>query len=159
MQNVFFYDYKFGCGERHGIDPKKFLAFKMPVWGGKWWTKPNFCGEIETKSVMLVSVWLLYWLGFRTVFLLGTDFKMRPEEPYAFEHEASAGYAASNNTTFNGMRKWFRELRPEFERMGLRIYNCTPKTRLREFPRISLEKAGNAMLEGFPPEGTTKGLY
>lgn len=137
MSNIWFYRVKFGNGEGNTLDPSTFFTFPRPTWGGRWGKN----SRSETKSVMLVALWMLYWMGFRTVFLVGCDFRMRPGAEYAFESEVGTGYIAGNNTTYNRLREWFEKI--PFAESGMRVYQCTPNSKLTVFPYISLEDAAD----------------
>lgn len=110
------------------------------------------------RSVMLVALRMLYWLGFRTVFLLGADFHYRPEKTYAFPGcNKDASSCGSNNNTMHVLNQWFLKLRPEFERRGFRVYNATPGSRLTAFDLVEFSQAVEKVAWQKPLE--TRGLY
>lgn len=130
---AFFIDYS--CG----FTAESFLTKPKPAWLAKWQDGRK---NHEKKSVMLIAIRMLYWLGFRRVYLLGADFHYRPKRTYAFEGiDKKAGACGTNNTTMGVLRNWFEVLRPEFERRGFHVYNCTTGSRLTAFDFVDLETA------------------
>lgn len=132
-----------------------FLTKPKPAWECEWRSGKK---KHVKRSVMLVAIRLLYWLGFRTVFLLGADFHYRPEKTYAFPGCDKGDVACgTNNTTMGVLNHWFAELRPEFERRGFRVYNCTPESRLTAFDFVEFPAAVQAV--AYPKPLQTRGLY
>lgn len=147
--STYFFRYSAFCSYENFLDRPK------PVWQVEW--KDDRKRYVK-RSVMLVAMRMLYWLGFRTVFLLGADFHYRPEKTYAFEGcNKASGACGTNNTTMGVLRNWFEKLRPEFERRGFRVYNCTPESRLTAFDFVEFERAIEAVAWTKPLE--TRGLY
>ena len=121
-------------------NPAAFLKQPSPTWGST--SKENDPeGKHYHKSVMLVALRLCYWLGFRRVYLLGCDFKQKTGNAYAFDQDATAGRAGSNNRLYGWLNRRFNELQPYFMMHGFEVFNCTPGGRLLSFPRLPLEKA------------------
>lgn len=125
-----------------------FLTRSKPTWGNE-----------EARSVMLIALRLLIWMGVRRIFLIGADFHMRPERQYAFDERRDEPSCDSNNETYRVLDRWFAELRPHLEAAGIDIYNCTPGSHLTAFEFVSLERALESALENFPIEIETRGLY
>lgn len=114
------------------------------------------------RSVMLVAIRLLYYLGIRTVFLLGCDFYMDEKNRYHFEQDRSKSAQDNNNSTYDKMQKRFAQLKPIFEEKKFFIYNCNPKSRLTVFPYIDFATAFKLSIENMPINITnerTIGLY
>lgn len=152
------------------------LARKMPnVWfynRGDAWDFDSFlerpyamwCTTIDgkdhiKKSVMLVAIRLLHWLGFRNVYLIGCDFWMTREKQYAYPATKGDGAFRSNNKAYRAINETFVQLRPHFEASGFRVYNATPGGRLDAFERVTLDQAVDACLATFPKEIDVAGLY
>lgn len=93
------------------------------------------------KSVMMAALRILYWLGFRNVYLLGCDFAMSPDKGYAFDQPTDAIRRWENNRSFDDLNKTFGMLRPVFEKHSFKVYNCTPGGDLTTLPRLTLEAA------------------
>ncbi len=129
-----------------------------------WSTCPK-CGAKDrwgSRSVMLVAVRLLYALGVRTVFLAGCDFKMAEGvSNYAFEQERAPGSVKGNNSTYRMMNLRFQQLRPVFEKAGLKVYNTNAKSGLKAFDYVPYNEAIQFCLKDFPNVETerTAGLY
>jgi hypothetical protein len=114
------------------------------------------------RSVMLVAVRLLYYLGIRKIFLLGCDFKMDANNKYHFDQDRTTGSQKGNNESYEKLDKWFKELKPEFEKNGLEVYNCNDQSGLRAFPFINFDEAFRLATFGFPmnlESERTAGLY
>jgi len=138
-------------------DPANFLTSKLPPWGSdKPETDPE--GKNWHKSVMLSTLWLLHWLGFRRVYLLGCDFKQKPKQPYAFDEHVTVGKCAGNNRLFDWLNRRFTEIAPHCRDRGFAIVNCTPGGYLTAFPRLPFEDAVQIEASRVP-ELRTKGHY
>ena len=147
-----------GYQHTKGWNAETFLDDELPTWGvNSKEMDPD--GHGEHFSIMLVAVWLLYWLGFRTLFLLGCDFRMHERKPYAFEQSYGSASVGSNNSLYAWLRRRFRELAPHFTQRGYRVYNCNPKSRLDAFKRIRFEDGLEMALDGFPAHARTEGHY
>lgn len=134
-------------------EPETFLSQPIPTWS----TTAEF--KSAKKSVMLIALRLLYWLGVRSVYLLGCDFSMGNPESYAFEESKGPSGQRSNNKTYTALNRSFEQLRTLFERHGYRVYNCTDGGGLHAFPRLTLEEAVCRALKAFPAESPVTGLY
>lgn len=149
--NVWFYEHGYG------FDPQTFLTVGRPTWGGDWDTGGGVMRQ--TRSVMLVALRILYWLGVRTVYLAGVDFAMTPEESYAFDEPKDGRACGTNNNTYGILNQWFKQLRSHFEAAGLRVVNVTPGSRLDAFDRLDFGEAIRTATSRVPPATTVKGLY
>ena len=149
MPNVWFYDYMDGW-------PADFLTSTRPTWGTSHSNDPYGKGQ---RSVMLIALRILYWLGIRTVYLIGADFKMTPERPYAFEESKGEPACHSNNKKFARLNQWFAELRPLFEHHGYRVFNASNGGQCEGFPRSTFAEALEQSRQGMPQELKTWGLY
>lgn len=113
------------------------------------------------RSVLLAALRIVYILGFRTVNLLGVDFRMSSVEKYHFEEERTPNSIKCNNETYEKMQGWFKELQPLFLKSGYHVRNCNPKSALEAFPFVDYSQAvtealsnlGNVDLE------QTSGMY
>lgn len=103
-----------------------------------WGNHSDFGGG---RSVMLVSLRLLYILGVRNVYLLGCDFNMSETQKYHFEQDRSKGSINGNNETYVKLIDRFGKLKPIFDSVGFYVYNCNPTSGLKVFPHISVEEA------------------
>jgi hypothetical protein len=118
-------------------------------------------GNKGGRSVMLVAIKLLYYLGVRKIFLLGCDFKMDENSKYHFAQDRSKGSQNGNNSTYEILKSRFTALLPEFEKVGLKIFNCNPDSGLKVFPHIPFEEAINIATNQMPDISVerTEGLY
>jgi len=143
----------FGFNHTKGWNAETFLTDDLPTWGVNS-AEMDPDGKSKNESVMLPTLWLLYWLGFRVVYLLGCDFH-RGDGHYAFDERC----APSNDTLFAWLDRRFSELRPHFRQHGFTVLNCTEGSHLTAFDRISVDHAIEATLETWPETVVTKGQY
>lgn len=114
------------------------------------------------RSVMLVAVRLLFYLGIRRLFLLGCDFKMNDQSKYHFEQDRTKGSMRGNSGTYELLIDRFRQLKPIFDNVGYKVYNCNDQSALTIFPFISFEEAISLATAEMPKDITnerTAGLY
>lgn len=138
------------------FSPNNFLTRDKPTWGTVAKTDPEGRG---TRSCMLPAIRILYWLGIRTIYLLGCDFNMTPDQTYAFDERKDQRACTTNNNTYDRLNRWFRELLPHFAQYGLGVYNCTPGGELHAFPRIDFHEAVQNATAEMPDEMQTRGMY
>jgi hypothetical protein len=114
------------------------------------------------RSVMLVAIRLMYYLGVRNLFLLGCDFHMDENTKYHFEQDRSRGSINGNNSTYKTLIERFTQLKPTFDEVGFNIYNCNRKSGLKVFPFVDYNEAINIAKGEMPEDITnerTSGLY
>lgn len=122
------------------------------------------CGEraFGSRSVFLPSIRMLYFLGVRTIFLLGCDFDMDlGKDNYHFDQKRSPSSVDSNNCSYKMLARRFEELNPVFEKMGLSVFNCNVDSKLDVFPKVYFGDAMDSVTSGFPDvcNERTSGLY
>jgi hypothetical protein len=93
------------------------------------------------RSIMLAALRILFYLGIRTVYLLGCDFKMDSKYKYHFEQDRAQGSIKGNNTTYQQLIERFEQLKSIFDRYGYKIFNCNPESGLKTFPIMKFEEA------------------
>lgn len=143
----------YGFDHRHDWDASLFLDDTVPSWGANE-AHQDPEGKSKRVSVMLPSLWLLYWLGFRVIYLLGCDFRVG-DGSYAFDEKCGR----ENDTLFQWLDRRFKELLPHARERGLTILNCTEGSALTAFEKISLDSALEATLESWPATIVTRGHY
>lgn len=130
------------------FDAAQFFIQPYPTWGPR-----------DSRSVMLVAIRMLFWMGVRRIYLLGCDFKMKQQQPYAFDETAPEGIVNGNNSKYKILDKMFKQLLPYCEMYGLQIFNCTPGSRLAAFPHVPYEAAVEDALSQMPEQVVTRGMY
>ena len=94
------------------------------------------------RTVLLPAIKILYILGFRRIFLLGCDLNMNKNSKYHFDEERTKGAINCNKGTYKRIKEeYFPELKPYFDKAGLKVYNCNPDSALKVFPYMSFEEA------------------
>ncbi len=137
------------------FDADRFLTEETINWG-------DHARHGGGRSVMLPALRLLHFLGVRTVYLLGVDFRMTADSTYHFEQDRSQGSIVGNTKTYHLMTQRFRALLPSFEEAGFAVYNCNPESALDVFPFVTLKEAIAAATAELPSRiaaERTAGLY
>ncbi len=98
-------------------------------------------GNSGRRSVMFSAMRIIQYLGFTTVYLLGCDFNMQIEQPYAFPQKKWSGGVDSNNNGYKIIDSRFNKLFPEMQKLNFNVFNCTPNSALTAFPKLSLAEA------------------
>lgn len=140
------------------FDHASFLTEPLFSWGNDAKTDDSL-GLTGKRSVMLVAVKLLYWLGFRTVYLLGCDFNMTPENKYAFPEQRTAQAVNNNNATYQALNQRFTALRPLLDAEGFTVLNCNPDSGLTAFDFADYDDAIRAESKSCCEARSTVGWY
>lgn len=115
------------------------------------------------RSVFLPTIRILFYLGFRKIFLLGVDFDMSTRTTYHFEQARALESVNSNAKTYGLLCQRFKELRPLFEREGFHIYNCNAASKLDAFDHVPFVEAVGQVVKEFGDVDVSKertsGLY
>jgi len=110
-------------------------------------------------NIMFVVFRLSYYLGFRHIYLLGCDFNMVVDQPYAFDENKNPGACTSNNGTYLKLNYMFSLLKPHFDEVGLQVFNCTPGSGFRTFSQLPFKEAMDNAKRNVPATIDTKGWY
>lgn len=119
--------------------------------------RPN--GWDNVINTMFTAVRLAFYLGIAKLYLVGADFTMDANEPYAFDQGKSEGGCNGCNHAYAKMATMFTALRPSFEEAGFEVINCTPNSGLWAFDYLPLEDAIAAATDGFEEVLNGKGWY
>jgi len=125
------------------FDHSRFLKSDTINWGQDG-EHTDSLGIKGKRSVMLAALHLLHYLGFRTVYLLGCDFKMAGDRKYAFDENRSAQAIRHNNILYESLHKRFEALKPHFDQQGFKVINCSPGSELSVFERMEFSDAVEA---------------
>jgi hypothetical protein len=100
-------------------------------------------GQPKTVCTMLLALRLLYYLGARTIYLVGVDFRMESGYGYSFGQSRTNDAVESNNAQYWAVNAWLCELQNNgtFARFGLSVYNTFQRSGLRAFPYLPFEQA------------------
>lgn len=125
-----------------------------------WGNHTNLGGG---RSVLLAAVRILFLLGVRKIFLLGVDLDMSADKKYHFEQDRAPGSIRGNNSTYRMLQERFKLLKPQFDAVGLEVFNCNPSSKLTVFEHLPFEEAIKlARHKSFPTDTAnerTEGLY
>ncbi len=114
--------------------PETFLTEPSVNWG----VCPGDGSQVDpggSLATMLAALKLLYYLGFRLVYLLGCDFSMKngAERNYAFEQDRTDKAVSNNMRGYEALNRRFGLLRPHFESKEFYVRNCNPQSKLKVF--------------------------
>jgi len=139
---------------------EKFVAERF-LWEDtiNWGNHKDYGGG---RSVMLPVFRIAFLLGFRTIYLVGCDFKMSENYTYHFDEQRAKGAVNCNNSTYKRMNEeYFPQLKPYLDAEGVKVFNCNADSGLKVFPYKSFEEAiseATASLGNLEKE-RTYGLY
>jgi hypothetical protein len=84
--------------------------------------------EFTRLATMMMGIRLLQYLGCSTIYMLGVDFWMTKETPYAW-----GGNRTSGNRIWWKIDKMLTEVRVAAEKIGVTILNCNPQSKCESF--------------------------
>ncbi|MFA7219312.1 MAG: hypothetical protein WC119_02250 [Synergistaceae bacterium] len=94
------------------------------------------------RSVMLPVIRIAFLLGFRTIYLLGADFKMSSDYTYHFDEQRSKGAVNCNMSTYDRLKsEYLPQLKPYLDAEGVQVFNCNPESELGVFDYMPYEQA------------------
>ena len=147
----------FDCNE--DFVPDRFLQEASFNWGNQA-KRTDADGQRGWRLSHVCCAELLFYLGIRTVYLLGCDFRMQyGEKNYAFEQSRTKSSIQGNSRSYEVLNIRLGRLRPIFETAGFNVFNCTPNSGLVVFPHVAYELAVETALKDFPRQIVTTGMY
>jgi len=121
-------------------------------WGCSFFIKRK-SRTIETASV---SLQLAYRLGFRRVYLIGCEFKIKKESQYSYETNLNDYQINYNQRLYNKTVEDMKLAKSYFEKKRFEIISCTPNSLLNDFyPTMFFEDAVKEVLKDFPKDYDT----
>lgn len=103
---------------------------------------------------------MIFYFGFKYLYLCGVDFMMEAGKSYAFDQEKGKSGAKSNNAGYAIMNKRFTALQEDFLKRKFIVHNCNPQSGLKAFPFMSFDQAiDEASKECNEKPILTKGMY
>jgi len=148
----------FGLRRNSDFNPERWLWEETVNWGnGKKEAEKN--GYPRVLSTMIQAIRLAFYLGFRSVYLLGCDFTMSEQYAYAFPEKRSEGAVAGNNSNYLAISRLLAMLRPGFDSVGFEVLNCNPDSNLRVFDHLPYEAAVARATDAIDQEPDTRGWY
>jgi hypothetical protein len=110
----------------------------VPAFG--WW-----------KSVFPISLQLCWRLGARRVYLVGSSFRTRRANPYAWNVKLTRQQTVYSQMTYDEDLVRLKKLQPLFKESGFEVISCTPDSKVNEFmPVMKLEDAIKEELARMP---------
>ncbi|MCK9434642.1 MAG: hypothetical protein M0R32_07420 [Candidatus Cloacimonetes bacterium] len=115
--------------------PERFLYEDTINWGmhSKW--------DGGGRSVFLSAIRILWLMGYRRIYLFGVDLFMDETHRYHFNEARTNSAIKGNMSTYEKLKKWFKELAPYLAAEGTIVKNANPESRLDVWPRITPEQA------------------
>lgn len=136
----------FGISRTALFDAKHFFTSSYAMWGrgGK---QPEEECPFRLIDTFFIGLRLMHYLGCPRVYLLGVDFNMVDEQPYAFEQTKSA-----RNGRYHKLNNMLADLLPVFKEEGFQVFNCNPDSHCNAFPKVSFEEAFEDCKGAIPEE-------
>lgn len=100
--------------------------------------------DFTRLATMIMGIRLLHYLGIREIYMLGVDFWMTSEQPYAW-----GGNKTSGNRIWPKLNKMLVKIKEMSAKAGVSIYNCNPDSRCDIFTYVPYEQAIGTMSEPF----------
>lgn len=125
-----------GYARRTTFNAQTFLTDWWAHWGrgGK---QPQEDLPFRRLCTMLLGIRLLHYLGCPRVYMIGVDFWMSREDPYAW-----GGHPTSGNKLWAKITAMMEELKPVFQAADFHIYNASgPDSQCKAFPFVDFETA------------------
>lgn len=123
-----------------GFDAATFFEGEKVNWG---------CSGHETcsegfnsgRSVMLVAMRFLVWMGFKRIYVAGADFHMDSnKEAYAFPQVKYGNGVNHNNRTYAALNARLKALIPHMKARSVKVWNVTPGGNLEAFARADFQE-------------------
>lgn len=146
----------FFCRGEH-FDPERYIKEPEVCWGNPS-DKADACGHQGARTVMLAAIKLLYWMGAKDIYLIGTDFRMSEDHKYAFPQDRPPASIQNNRNTYAAMLDRFEALKPHLRKAGLGLHCCVADSPLsavlgyREYAE-AIEDASGRFQGDFQTEG------
>ena len=140
------------------FDHRTYLDDDTICWGNPGSRKDSL-GIKGKRSVMLVALRLLHYLGFKRVYLIGADFKMDDDCKYAFDESRTNAAIRHNNVLYDALNQRFEAMRDYFKRSKFTVLNCTPDSGLTAFEHMPYEQAIEKASAECSKAINTKGWY
>lgn len=120
----------------------------------------KYTGQIAWwKNTWFVAIQLLYFLGFRRIYTIGTDFLIDNDNQYAWETNLSEDSIKVNTKLYSQIIGTMKELKPYMDLYGLELINCSENSRLVEdFGYLPLEIAVDEVTRILPDKSDTTTL-
>ena len=99
-------------------------------------------------KAFILAIQLAWWLGFRTIYTVGTDFEISPERQYAHGNPLSGRYVATNRGVYANTLDVLRRILPDLAARGVKLVNTTQGGRLDFVERMGFEEAVAEALAG-----------
>ncbi len=159
--NTFLYNLQ----DKARFDHNTFLTEKTVCWGSDKGIRDSL-GLKGGRSVMLASFKIMYFLGFKRIYLLGCDFDMQHDEKkngkgltYAFQQYKKIGGCATNNACYSIISKRLKAIKPLLEKNNCKVYNCTSAPNFTPFPVMDFKEAIALETVKFNHPVHTKNMY
>lgn len=117
------------------FNPRTFLTEPTFNWGNRVGAHDGL-GYQGGRSVMFSALKMLWYLGCSRVVLLGCDFHMEQEQPYAHSERKDARGIRGNNLKFECVNARLKVLRGIFDDAGFTVLNGTTGSQLTAFPAV-----------------------
>lgn len=84
------------------------------------------------KNVFMLSLQIVFRLGFNVVYAVGCEFSINKESQYCYETDLSDKQIAYTQASYNTAIRQVREILPFSEQNNFKIISCTPNSKLND---------------------------
>ena len=107
------------------------------------------------KNVFMLSLQVLYRLGFRKVFTVGCEFRINQKYQYAYDTAMSDKQINYNQRTYSMVVDQLKSIQPHAKKVGFEVISCTPDSKINDFvPYLDFDKAIKYVTEQIPTHDT-----
>lgn len=137
----------------------RFFTSEIAAWGNGG-EGEKITGHPKTLCTLLLGLRLLRYLGARTIFLVGVDFRM-VDRGYSFDQGRTAGAVSNNNRQYQIVNTGLCEMVKAgiFKKFGLDVYNTCAVSGLRAFDHVPFDRALDFALRNYPKGIDLEGWY
>ena len=140
-------DYSY-LNPNYGYRPKRFRKSEAHQGELKWGfsldlTKGMYSGRTSTYAAIMMAL----WMGFTEIYLFGVDL--------GYEGKDSHFYGSKEWYKTANVEEWFKLtgnaiscLAPHLYELRVRMYNCSPASRLKTYPYVEYEEACRRICSG-----------
>lgn len=131
MPNMIFY---------HASDTIKAKDYLSNIKAFAWW-----------RNVFMIAIQMLYYLGFRKIYLCGTKFQISSDAQYCYSSNLSDYQIRYNKTTYDMVLSQFKQCSSIIKNAGMSITSCTPQSSINSHvPYVPFDDAIDEALEDYP---------
>lgn len=137
----------YGFSRQSYFDENTFLTDTFAHWGPNTNTQKV---EFKVLDTMFLAIRLMYYMGCKKIFMLGVDFNLEVDQPYAFKQDKFVN--EKRNDRYRKTNLLLKKLKPVLQDNDFNIYNCNPASRCDVFEYVNFQDAYKECKGGVPNE-------